>query len=85
MSGYYPPGVTGREPQIAGMPEGVEHMECSCGWSGKTDVRYDTYEAVADCPQCDSEILKTLPTAEEGWWDANEDAAMEQYYEEKYG
>lgn len=31
MSGYYPPGVTGNEPQIAGYPE-IE-MEVECGES----------------------------------------------------
>lgn len=29
MSGYYPPGVTGNEWQIAGTPETSEHVECT--------------------------------------------------------
>jgi len=28
MSGYYPDGVTGNEPQIAGYPEGEFYVEC---------------------------------------------------------
>lgn len=29
MSGYYPPGVTGNEPEIAGYPETSEDVECA--------------------------------------------------------
>lgn len=32
MSGWYPPGVSGNEPQIAGYDssEDIDHRECSC-------------------------------------------------------
>lgn len=32
MSGYYPPGVTGNEPEIAGYPEGSEMVYCQSSY-----------------------------------------------------
>jgi len=75
MSGNYPPGVTGFEPQIAGYDEaeGTQEVECECGWTGEvpTTEEYShgevTWYAEWKCPKCKEEH------SNEGWYDPNDD------------
>ena len=65
MSSNYPPGVTGREPQISGYPEKEErrNVVCEvddgpgCRFEGTVvvtvfDIGGDEAEVQWDCPQC---------------------------------
>ena len=74
MSGNYPPGVTGFEPQIAGYDEadGAQELECACGWVGEVptteyiSMGEVTWYAEWICPKCKES------NSNEGWYDPNE-------------
>lgn len=63
MGGYYPPGVTGMEPEIAGYPEGTMNVECQ--HTTDTLVRKAVLEAATDAWERGLNINDLIPILEE--------------------
>lgn len=62
MASNYPPGVTGREYEIAGPDsEWPDDGECSnCDFEGTVLMTYFRFEAWFDCPKCGKRNDRTL-------------------------